>query len=79
MTTCTRCDRPGTPYEYHGQTFDGLTAYHGERLCGPCTDGAVHHDGVTIRLVNPNNGDTDVINTADVRRNGAVMVGRRFG
>ena len=35
---CSRCGRPGEPYEHHGVRFDGLTACQGERRCRGCTD-----------------------------------------
>jgi len=41
---CDHCSRPGTPYEYHGQTFDGLTASRGEVLCPTCLDRDVQAD-----------------------------------
>ncbi len=34
--TCTRCGKPGEPYEYNGRTFDGLVADRGERVHGAC-------------------------------------------
>lgn len=36
--TCSWCRKPGTPYEYKGVRFDGLTACQGDRLCQACTD-----------------------------------------
>lgn len=33
---CDHCDRPGQPYEHHGQTYPGLFDCEGERLCPDC-------------------------------------------
>lgn len=68
IARCTWCDRPGVPYEYHGQWFDGLCAYKGDRLCPSCRDARVYEEGVNIREVNPLNGDELITNTADERR-----------
>jgi hypothetical protein len=38
---CDHCDRPGKSYEYSGQTFSGLFANEGEKLCPACLDRAV--------------------------------------
>jgi len=48
---CTSCHRPGVPYEYHGQAFDGLCAYHGDRLCPVCRDARMNTEGVNILVV----------------------------
>lgn len=48
---CTSCHRPGIPYEYRGITFDGLTAYRGERLCPACRDARMAAEGVNILVV----------------------------
>jgi hypothetical protein len=37
LASCTRCHQPGVPYTYHGERFDGLCDYEGERLCKQCT------------------------------------------
>lgn len=48
---CTSCHRPGVPYEYKGQQFDGLCAYHGERLCPACRDARMDAEGVNILVI----------------------------
>lgn len=48
---CTSCHRPGTPYEYRGQTFSGLCANRGERLCPACRDNRTATEGVNILVV----------------------------
>jgi hypothetical protein len=47
---CTGCDRPGVPYIYRDIQFDGLHAYHGERLCSACLRQGMEQNGVTIRV-----------------------------
>lgn len=51
MSQCTGCGRPGVPYEYRGQVFDGLCAYRGDRLCPACRDARMAETGVTILVV----------------------------
>ncbi len=41
---CDHCNRPGVPYEYQGETFSGLTAYLGDRLCARCRDIALDRE-----------------------------------
>ena len=50
-STCTSCGKPGIPYEYKGQVFDGLCAYHGDRLCPACRDARMDAEGVSILVV----------------------------
>jgi hypothetical protein len=57
------CHRPGQPYEYRGITFDGLTAYKGEKLCDSCRDRIMAAEGVSIRHVDPLRGIDHVCNT----------------
>lgn len=45
---CTWCHRPGIPYEYRAQVFDGLCAFKGERLCPACRDQRMETEGVNI-------------------------------
>lgn len=47
---CTTCATEGTPYEYSGRAYDGLTVYRGERLCPACRDARESVDGVNIRV-----------------------------
>lgn len=47
---CMHCHRPGVPYEYRGQTFDGLTAIKGEWLCSGCRDQKMEAEGVDITV-----------------------------
>jgi hypothetical protein len=51
MSDCTGCGRPGVPYTYRGQEFDGLCAYHGDRLCPACRDARMDTEGVNILVV----------------------------
>jgi hypothetical protein len=48
---CMHCHRPGKPYEYRGQQFDGLIAYKGERLCKGCCEAVSAIEGINIRVV----------------------------
>jgi hypothetical protein len=48
---CMHCHRAGVPYEYRGVTFDGLTAYKGEKLCPACRDAIMAVEGVDILVV----------------------------
>ena len=41
---CDHCDRPGTPYEYRGEQYSGLHAYHHDRICDRCLDAAYQQD-----------------------------------
>jgi hypothetical protein len=41
---CSGCGRPGKPYTYRGEEFDGLCAFGRERLCPSCRD-ATLEDG----------------------------------
>jgi hypothetical protein len=63
VRTCDHCGRPGTPYEYKGQIFDGLHANRGERLCPGCLDVVVDTEGVNIAFTNKSGTYTGVINT----------------
>jgi hypothetical protein len=48
---CTRCHRAGVPYSYKGQTFNGLCASRGERLCRACRDTRMETEGVDILVI----------------------------
>jgi len=48
---CTWCHRPGVPYEYKGQTFSGLCAFKGARLCQACRDARMETEGVDILVI----------------------------
>jgi hypothetical protein len=60
---CMHCHRPGVPYEYRGVTFDGLTAYRGERLCKSCLDAAMKAEGTNIRVTDELRGIDTVYNS----------------
>ena len=47
--TCSWCGRPGEPYEHRGVRFDGLTAFHGERLCPACVDRGMANMPLLVR------------------------------
>ncbi len=47
---CDWCDRPGTPYTYHGQTFSGLCSTEDGKLCKGCRD--IYLDQHTPDLTN---------------------------
>jgi hypothetical protein len=38
MSDCIACGRAGEPYVYHDLEFDGLCAWHGEKICPSCRD-----------------------------------------
>ena len=48
---CMHCHRPGVPYEYKGQQFDGLVARKGERLCSACAEAAGKAEGIDILVI----------------------------
>ena len=50
-SNCDWCNRPGVPYTYKGQQFDGLIANRGFRLCRPCCDDNYEREGINILVV----------------------------
>jgi predicted RNA-binding Zn-ribbon protein involved in translation (DUF1610 family) len=48
---CAHCHRPGVPYEYKGQVYDGLIAYKGEKLCRSCEETISAIEGVNFIVV----------------------------
>lgn len=48
---CMHCHRPGEPYEYRDQQFDGLIACKGERLCRGCYEAISAIEGINIRVI----------------------------
>jgi hypothetical protein len=46
---CAWCSRAGEPYEHNGIRFDGLTAFHGERLCPACVDRGMANMPLLVR------------------------------
>jgi hypothetical protein len=65
---CAHCHRPGTPYEYKGEVYDGLTAYKGEKLCSACLDAAGAAEGVNIHVIDRGGVDyvTNTVRDADL-------------
>ena len=51
MARCQRCQKPGIPYVYRDQEFDGLIAYHHERLCSVCVDEDMNRNGINILVI----------------------------
>jgi uncharacterized protein CbrC (UPF0167 family) len=58
---CTHCHRPGVPYQYRGQTFSGLCAFEGERLCPACRDAKSAAEGVNILVTDDRPGMPDYV------------------
>ena len=53
---CDWCERPGVPYEYKGQIFDGLCPFKGDKLCPSCRDARDDAEGVDILVVDDRPG-----------------------
>jgi recombinational DNA repair protein (RecF pathway) len=50
LNICDHCGTPGQPYSYHGESFSGLHANRGERLCPRCLQVAIDTDGANITV-----------------------------
>lgn len=48
---CTRCGQPGIPYAHRDVTFDGLTAFRGERLCPACSHARIAEEGINVLVI----------------------------
>ena len=53
---CDWCERPGVPYEYKGQIFDGFCPFKGDKLCPSCRDARDDAEGVDILVVDDRPG-----------------------
>lgn len=48
---CTWCGRGGVPYVHRGVTFDGLSAFRGERLCPACSYARIDAEGINVLVI----------------------------